>query len=591
MAASPNVRRVSIAATAIVLTIAVAILAIRWLPNRFGSLVEQRLARETGLQWRIGDLAVDVFRGLALNDVSIRSVDGLEAHLGSVFVRPPVAVLFGGGGAVRAEAEAASLTLPLDRLPSGSEARRAGTPSRGLAGIQVSLRGAGVAAGERSRTLALSAGTIDAVVDLTDAQTGAGPALQLDLPESGLSIAVAGGAAGTERALTATLAPGDGPTLSATARVLLGDSSLRIDRIAGTVDRAPFTGSLVVDASGTKPRIEAALKLEALALTGPAASLRVDPADGILVPVRIERVPDLAWLAGFEGRAGVTIQRLALGPVRASEVAITARTRDGQLDGALDGAALYGGTARGRYVLAPGDRTPRHEISLTLSGVRIKPLLDAAGLSGLDGAGAARIDVGAQGFTGREILGSAAGQAEMTVTDGRIDGLDLARAAGLTRLGGGLATRLDRLGAHVAIADGRATSNDVRLKTNLIEAEGIGALDLMNGTIDLRLKPVTVAAGGRLDVPIRISGPWNKPSVDADFSGLARDPAGLMEGLTNLGSGLLGGDGAGAPRPEGRPSGRARGGGPPRGTFERGNGLGDLLDGLVGRRDTPRSRP
>lgn len=595
MASSLNVRRVSLAAIAIVLTIAAAILAVWWLPNRFASLVEARLARETGLRWRIGDLGLDVSRGLALNDVTIRSADGLEGHLGKIFVRLPVAVLLGGGGTVRAEAEAASLTLSLNRLTSGMgpgdpEARRSGTASRGLAGIQVSLWGTQVATADRSRTLALSANTIAVALDLTDTSTEASPTLRMDLPESRLSIAVAGGIAGAERALTATLTPADGPPLSATGSVLLGGSSLRINQIAGMVDHAPFAGSLVADASGIKPRIEVALKLEALALTGSKADLRVGPVGGIVVPLPIERVPDLTWFADFEGQAAVTIQRLALGPVRASEVAITVRTRDGQLDAALDGAKLYDGKARGRYVLVPDDRTQSHEISLTLSDVRTRTLLDVVGLSGLDGTSTARIDVGARGATGQEILRSAAGQVELTVTDGRIDGLDLARAAGLTQLGGGLATRLDRLGATFQIGGGRATTDSLRLKTNLIDAEGIGALDMMNGTIDLQLKPIKVVAGGRLDVPIRISGPWNKPSVVADFSGLARDPASLMDGLMNLGSGLLGGEGAGQPRPQGSPSGRARGGAPS-GAFEGGNGLGDILDGLAGRRDNLRSRP
>jgi hypothetical protein len=595
MTGSVNTRRVAIILAAAVVSIAGAFLAIRWLPPQLGGYVEERLARETGLRWRIGTLALDLSRGLVLRDVTVGGADGLDGHVGTVVVAPSIPVLLGGGGAVRTEIEAARLTLPLDRPTSAGtpDARRSGAAN--LSKVQAVVRAAGLAPIDRGRALALSAGRIDASLHLaaTTAQPGpeAGPDVSLDLPELGLAIAVAAGAPDTPRILTATLKPRDGPDVSATAPILRDGSSLRLDPIRGTVDQAVFTGRLVTDIAGAKPRVDATFKLDALTLTTPGTAPRAGPGDGITVPLEILRVPDLAWLAGFEGRLGVSIQRLAVGPIRASAAVLAARTRDGQLDIALDGATLYGGTARGRYVLAGAERAMRHEVGLTLAGLRTKPLLEAVGASGVDGAGGARIDIGAQGVTRREILASAAGRAEVAVTEGRIDGLDLARAAGLARLGGGLSSRLDQLGAQFTIGEGHATTDDLRLKTSLIDAKGTGVFDLMNGTMDVRLKPITVAAGGRLDVPIRIAGPWGSPAVDADLSGLAQDPAALMEGLTNLGTGLLGGDGARSRHPEVRPDGRDRGGPVPRGGAERRNGIEDFLEGLMGGRDNARSRP
>lgn len=600
MTGSVNTRRVALILAAAFALLGGTYLAIRWLPAQLGGYVEARLARETGLRWRIGTLALDLSRGLVLRDVTVGGDDGLDGRVGTVVVAPSIPVLLGRGGPVRTEIEAASLTLPLVRptAAGGPGARRSGAAN--LSKIQAVVRAAGLAPVDRGRALALSADRIDASLHLaeTPAQAGPedGPDIDLDLPDLGLALAVAGGAADTPRVLTATLKPRDGPQVSATARVLRDGSSLRLDPIKGAVDQALFTGSLVTDTAGAKPRVDATLKLDALTLTTPGTAPRAGPSDGITVPLEILRVPDLAWLAGFEGRLGVSIQRLAVGPVRASAAVLAARTRDGQLDIALDGATLYGGTARGRYVLAGTERAMRHEVGLTLSGVRTKPLLAAVGAAGLDGAAGARIDIGAQGVTSREILASAAGRAEVTVADGLIDGLDLARAAGLARLGSGLSTRLDQLGAQFTIGDGRATTDDLRLKTNLIDAKGTGVFDVVNGTMDVRLKPIAVVAGGRLDVPIRIAGPWGSPAVDADLSGLAQDPAALMEGLTNLGTGLLGGDGARTRHPEVGPDGRDRGGPAPRGGAERRNGIGDFLEGLMGgrdmgRRDNARSRP
>ena len=528
--------------------------------------------------------------------MTVSGDDGLNGQVGTLIVVPSVSVLLGRGGPVRAEIEAARLTLPLDRpiAAAGPDAPR--SCAANLSRIQASVRAADLVPVDRGRALALSAGRIDAALNPAEgpAEAGSqlGPEVGLELPELGLSIAVAAGAPDKPRALTATLKPEVGPHVYATGRVLQTGSSLTVEGITGAVDQAPFTGNFVVDAAGAKPRVDATFKLDALTLTKPETALRGDPRDGITVSLKIARIPDLSWLAGFEGRLGMSIQRLALGPIRASAVALAARTQNAQLDVALDSAALYGGTARGRYVLAVTERAMRHEIGLALSGVRVKPLLDTVGASGLDGSGGARIDIGGQGATGQEILASAAGRVEVAVSDGLIDGLDLARAAGLTRFGGGLTNRLDRLGAQFSIGDGRATTDDLRLKTNLIEAAGTGVIDFMQGTMDVRLKPIAVVAGGRFDVPIRISGPWSSPAVDADLSDLTRDPAALMEGLSNLGTSLLGGNGAASGgRPEARPAGRDRGEPVPRGGPERWNGVEDFLDSFIGRRDNIRSRP
>lgn len=592
MAAAVKIRRVAIALVAVVAAIVASSLAIRSLPARLGGFVEKRLDRETGLRWRVGHLTLDPFSGLVLRDVGIRGEDGLEGHVGTIVLAPSVSVLLGRGGPVRAEIEAAGLTLALKRpVPVAEGAGPESGALANLSAIRATVRGAGLAPVDQGRALALSADRIEGAIDLAEVAVPLGPDIHLDLPDRGLSVAVGPAAPDHARAVTATLTPGDGRHVSATTRVLRDGSSLKVDPITGTIDQAPFSGSLLADLSGVKPHLDAAVKLDALMLTSSETAVQVAPSDGIAVPLKVARLPDLAWLAGFDGRLGVSIQRLAVGPIRASAVVLAVRTRDEQLDVTLDGAAIYGGTARGRYVLASAGRAMRHEIGFTLSGVRAKPLLSAVGASGLDGAGNARIDIGAQGLTVREVLASAVGRAEVAISDGSIDGFSLARAAGLTRLGGGLATRLDRLGAQFTIEDGRATTDDLRLKTNLIGAQGSGILDFESGTMDLRLKPIAVVAGGRFDVPIRISGPWGSPSVDADLSGLARDPASLLEGLTNLGTGLMGADGGEDRRAQGRLSGRDRGGRPSRGEPERRERFEDVLDSLLGRRDSVRSRP
>ncbi|TXN43211.1 AsmA-like C-terminal region-containing protein [Methylobacterium sp. WL7] len=590
MATSVNVRRQSIIALAMIWIVATVWLAVHWLPGQLGSFVEERLGQETGLRWRIGDLALNLNRGLILRDVTVQGENGLEGHFGSILVVPSVSVLLGDGGPVRASIEVASMTLPLEGSASPAVPHPRRDAAAHLSEIRATLQAPGISLGDRGRTYTFTASMIAATLHLAKTSVAVDPGITLDLPEAGLSIVFAPGAPDGARTLQVTLMPEDGPRVFASAHVLRSGLQFRIDEIAGTIDKVPFAGDLRADASDGKPRIEATLKLDALSLNGRETRLRGDRANGIAVPLRVMRLPDLNWIAGFEGQAVVSIKRLIVGAVEASEVVLAARMRDGQLDTALEQAALYGGTVRGRYVMAAADRKLRHEIGLNVAGVRTRPLLDAIGASGLDGAGAGRIDVGAQGFTWPEMLASATGRVEIAVTDGRIDGLDLARAAGLTQLGGGLATRLDRLGANFTIGGGRANTDDLRLKTNLIDAKGIGDFDLIGGTMDLQLKPITVLAGGRIDVPIRIAGPWSNPSIEPDLSGLAQDPGALMEGLTNLGAGLLG-RGGDIPRREGVPDQRDRGGQTSSGQPKRLNGVESIFESFIKRRDNSKSRP
>ncbi len=547
-----------------------AVLAAPLLADRLGAAITTRLARETGLRWQIGRTALS-FSGLVLEDVAFDGAD-LRGRLRRATAAGPIGLLLGHGGTVSATVEGASLNLPL-ALPAAAGA--GGGSDLNLSALRAVIRGGDAVLDDGGRRLALALSKADLALDLAAGPGGRDPAFRLEMPDQGLVAEAAGAPAGAARTVNLTLAPAGGPKIEARTEARLGASGLRLDRIGGTIDGAPFSGTLVAERSGRsdRPRLDLGLALDALALAEAGSAMRVDPVGGLTVPIRIDLVPDPAWFAGYEGQAAITVQRLAAGAVRATAVGLTARVRDGRLDASLDNAALYGGSARGRYVLEPEGRHGRHQIGLSLTGVQVLPLLrQAAGVDGLDGSGTARLDIQATGGTPQALLRSARGQSEVTVTDGRIDGLDLARAAGITAMPGALATRLDRLGARFTVADGQAGTDDLQLKTGLIEAEGAGRLDLVARTIDLRLKPLKVTAGGRLNVPIQISGSWDAPAVSADLAGLAQDPAGTLQSLQDLGNNLLGGQ-----------PGRERG-------EPLGESLGGLLDALIPR-PAPRRRP
>jgi AsmA protein len=168
-----------------------------------------------------------------------------------------------------------------------------------------------------------------------------------------------------------------------------------------------------------------------------------------------------------------------------------------------------------------------------------------------DGIGTGRVEVQGQNARADTLLRSAAGNAEFSIVDGTLDSFDIGNTPvlGLVFNAGNAGNpflRFTRLGGTFSIAGGKAVTNDLKLESTLIDARGAGSFDLAGQTIDLTLSP-TVSAGrnarsGQLTIPVRVSGPWSRPFVNADFSNLIEHPAEAVRTLQDLGTGLLGND-------------------------------------------------
>lgn len=547
--------------------------------------IQDRLGEETGQVWRIEGVGLAlkpgpeiVLRNVAFGDDRADS-DVPGGRIRELRLQDPVSLLLGSGSTGRVLAEDVSLRVPLAGKPGVGPAP---APRQGkAAAIRVIARGAEAGLAESGRAATASAQNVEIVFDLAAAQERTEIRASLELASSTATVMFELPVAGREPgAFAFSLDPRDpkGHRVTANAKASLDPGVLKLESVSGTIDGAPLAGSLEIGWDRPKPRIALDARLDALTLTDEAEAARLGPGaqGGLVVPVAPETIPDVRWFSGFDATGRVSIAHLTLGPTRFETVAITGTVKDGGVDAALASASGYGGGARGRYVLAPeADGAGRHQLGLSLTRMTVLPLLaDVAGARGIDGTGTLRVDLQAKGNAIDEVRRSLGGSADLSVTDGRIDGLDLAGAIGLIprgqKSGGGLATRLERLAGRFSIADGQAVTNDLELKTALIEATGIGSVDLIGRTLDVRLKPQVVAAGAArqdgarnpLDVPIRIVGPWTNPAVSADLSGLADNPSGAIQSLQDLGNGLFGEDG-----------------------IDVGGAIGGLLDGLLGKPD------
>jgi len=191
---------------------------------------------------------------------------------------------------------------------------------------------------------------------------------------------------------------------------------------------------------------------------------------------------------------------------------------------------IFGGTMRG---LASVDaRQSPMTVGANIAGdnVGLKPLLELAGIDLVDGKGRTVVAVSATGSSERDLVSSLAGRAEIKAIEGALVGWDA--DAIVSEVGKGKMPSTERrpdartpfkeLSANFQIAKGVARSRDLKLDSGTVGASGTATVNIVDRNIDILLKP-RVSAGG-LEVPVRIAGAWDRPSLVADVAGALKSP-------------------------------------------------------------------
>jgi len=395
----------------------------------------------------------------------------------------------------------------------------------------------------------------------------------LDAPVRDIAVAL-DGAASFDTSIGALAANFDGR---------VNDSTVRAN-----LERKASTTPLRFDAEADQLDVD---RYRPAASAAPAKSAPGSPGKpGVVTepPIDFSFLNDLA----FEGTARVGA--LKVKNIRATNVRIGMKAAGGRLDFAPIVASLYSGSLEGRVGLS-GAKSPRIAIRQRLSGVQLGPLLtDAAKLELIEGRGDVQLDVTAQGATVDAMMRALAGTASLSVANGALRGANIAgvlldartriaQVRGREVLPAVATERTDftALRASFVLRDGVARNSDLSMQSPLLRAGGEGAVDIGAATIDYLLRTTIVGSlagqGGRaagelrgVTVPIRISGPLDKPQFDFDLQSMFADTARkeLQRRATDLLQERLGnkpgGETPGAP-PAGRPS------------------PADLLKGILGR--------
>jgi uncharacterized protein involved in outer membrane biogenesis len=220
----------------------------------------------------------------------------------------------------------------------------------------------------------------------------------------------------------------------------------------------------------------------------------------------------------------------------------TGRMRGGAV--VLEGLAMeaFGGRFAGSAGFDGSQREPKYEWRGTFENLDVPALVAFAGSPGsMTGRLAGTVALSAEGVEPLQAIERAQGTARVTITDGRVPGLDIVRAVVLAfgKPSGdhpaGSGEAFTRLAASLAVGGQMLRTNDLTLASRDLDMTGGGTLSLASLAVsfrtDVRLSRELSAQAGRdlyriaregdrIVLPARIGGTVASPTVFVDMKGV-----------------------------------------------------------------------
>ena len=262
----------------------------------------------------------------------------------------------------------------------------------------------------------------------------------------------------------------------------------------------------------------------------------------------------LSGLRSMDAQLTLVLGGLVLPHMKLDQAVVKANLADGVLKTELTSLVAFGGKGKAALTVDASGSEPAFHQSLEISGVKAKPFLaELAGVNKIAGSGAMHFDLSSHGRTPREILSHLDGKGDINVSDGSLEGADLAAVAHLlgtvlsgevppAAVGQTAQTPFRNLSASFVLDSGVMHSRDMRLMNSDVEIDGAGDVDFPEQTLNLHFDPKP-AAGRRnsgIGVPFYVKGAWNKPRFGADAKSLLKrvDTGSAVETLTRPGLSL-----------------------------------------------------
>ncbi len=336
---------------------------------------------------------------------------------------------------------------------------------------------------------------------------------------------------------------------------------LKIDALAGTIDRGRVSGAISVSFAGSKPFIDANVDLTQL-VPEPTVSGRKNTspsaASQSAAPLWSDKRVSLLVLHLLEADVRIAALEVWVHKVHIAPALLEATLLQDTLSVTLPRVQLYGGQADGAFVVDASKRVPELALRLNLAGLDALPFLgDALDFHNLEGRAQARLDVKAAGDSPLRVVSSLRGTTQLLFEDGALRGLnipDMVRSLMQTVLSGwqekqSERTKFSAFSASFQIENGRAHTEDVRFLGPFVRLTAAGTADIAAQTLDFRADPKLVlnseGQGGRVDswgigVPVTIRGTWSEPRIYPELPDILSNPEAALAKLRDMGKGMPG---------------------------------------------------
>lgn len=249
---------------------------------------------------------------------------------------------------------------------------------------------------------------------------------------------------------------------------------------------------------------------------------------------------DLSALKTLNLEGSVRIGALKAFNVKATQLRVDVKARDGVVNVSPLSANLYQGSMGGNISINAASATPVFSVNETLSGVNIGPLVtDAVDLDVAEGKGNVAIKVATQGNTVTALKKALNGTLGINLENGAIKGIDIAKLINqMQSLNKNSSvqslkpnkddkTAFSEFKANFKINNGVAHNDDLMVKSQVLKISGNGDIDVGNDRMDYNAKATMYKneSGGSGTLPVRLSGPFTELKYDVDFAALVADVA------------------------------------------------------------------
>jgi AsmA protein len=260
-------------------------------------------------------------------------------------------------------------------------------------------------------------------------------------------------------------------------------------------------------------------------------------------------------LADVDARLALTDVAYGRTRIDAAKVNVAVKDLVARID--LAELRLYDGSGKGAVTLDASGSQASFVSDMSLTGISARPLLrDAAQVDWLSGTADVAWKVNGAGATEAAIVSSLNGSSKVALRDGAVIGFDLGGAMGELSEGSIPSFELDpakrtdfrSLTGTFGISGGVASNNDLKLDSQHLHASGDGSVDLPQRSLDYTVRPKLVANlggdGGEanaigIEVPVRITGSWEKPEIAPDIGGAINNPN-TVDAVKQIGKQLKG---------------------------------------------------